>query len=58
MMVFAILITYIDPSTGGMLYQILAILFALFSGVIFFFSRQIKSAIAWFKRVIRGFWDQ
>jgi len=56
-MISVVLIGYIDPSTGGMLYQILAVLFALFSGIIFFFSRQIKSAVAWFKRMIRGFWE-
>jgi hypothetical protein len=37
---------YIDPNTGGMLFQILAIFLAFFSGILFFFSRQIKSTIA------------
>jgi hypothetical protein len=43
---------YIDPSTGGMLFQILAVFFAFFSGILFFFSRQIKSGFARLKRLI------
>ena len=45
-------LAYIDPSTGGMLFQILAMVFAVFSGLVFFFFRQIKSAFARFKRFI------
>ncbi|GAB4498880.1 MAG: hypothetical protein OHK0052_12930 [Anaerolineales bacterium] len=44
---------YIDPNTGGMLFQILAVLFATFSGVIFFFSRQIKTFFAKIGRTFR-----
>ena len=33
---------YIDPNTGGMLFQILAVLFGLFSGMLLFFSGRIK----------------
>jgi hypothetical protein len=33
---------YIDPNTGGMLFQILAALFALISGAILFFSGKIR----------------
>lgn len=43
---------YIDPNTGGMLFQILAVMLAAFSGILFFFSRQIKSGVA---RLRRGF---
>lgn len=43
---------YIDPGTGGMLFQLLAVLFAVFSGLILFFSRQIKTAFARFKRFL------
>ena len=43
---------YIDPNTGGMLFQILAVLLGVFSGVLFFFSRQIK---AWFASIRRKF---
>jgi hypothetical protein len=44
---------YIDPSTGGMLFQLLAVLLAAFSGVLFFFSRQIKTGIARLRRLGR-----
>lgn len=47
-------LAYIDPSTGGMLFQILAAAFALFSGFIFFFSRQIKTFFARLRRKMRG----
>lgn len=33
---------YIDPSTGGQLFQILAIAFTAVSGVILIFSNRIK----------------
>ena len=41
---------YIDPSTGGMLFQILAVAFAALSGVILFFSGKIKMA---YRRLLR-----
>lgn len=41
---------YIDPNTGGFLFQALAGLFAVFSGVLFFFSRNIRQ---WFARLRR-----
>ena len=41
---------YIDPNTGGILFQVLAGLFAVISGVLFFFSRQIRERIARFRR--------
>ncbi len=44
---------YIDPNTGGMLFQVLAVIFAFFSGFLFFFSRQIKAAFSRFKRFLR-----
>jgi len=33
---------YIDPSSGGMLFQVLAIAFTAVSGVILLFSNRIK----------------
>ena len=45
---------YIDPNTGGMLFQILAVLFAAFSGILLFFSRQIKTTFARLMRRLRG----
>ena len=44
---------YIDPNTGGMLFQLLAVIFAVFSGFLFFFSRQIKTTIARIRRSFR-----
>lgn len=33
---------YIDPNTGGMLFQVLAVLFAVASGTILIFSSKIR----------------
>jgi hypothetical protein len=44
---------YIDPNTGGMLFQLLATLFALASGILLFFSAQIRMTIARFKRYLQ-----
>jgi hypothetical protein len=41
---------YIDPNTGGILFQALAGVFAVLSGVVFVFSRQIRERIAKFRR--------
>jgi hypothetical protein len=41
---------YIDPNTGGVLFQALAGLVAAVSGVLFFFSRQIREGIARLRR--------
>jgi hypothetical protein len=41
---------YIDPNTGGILFQALAGVVAAVSGVIFFFSRQIREGIARLRR--------
>jgi hypothetical protein len=44
---------YIDPNTGGMLFQALAGLLAVISGGLFFFSRQIRTGIARLRRRFR-----
>lgn len=44
---------YIDPSSGGMLFQILAIAFGLLSGAVLFFSGRIRMAFARFARYLR-----
>ena len=41
---------YIDPNSGGMLFQILAVAFTAMSGAFFFFSRQIKTFFAGLRR--------
>jgi hypothetical protein len=45
---------YIDPNTGGMLFQLLAVIFTFISGIILFFSSQIKMAFARLRRFFRG----
>lgn len=44
---------YIDPNTGGMLFQLLAVILASLTGILLFFSRQIQVTIARAKRVLR-----
>lgn len=44
---------YIDPNTGGILFQALAGLFAIGSGVLFFFSRNIREFFARLRRRTR-----
>ncbi|MBM3143472.1 MAG: hypothetical protein FJ010_00625 [Chloroflexi bacterium] len=44
---------YIDPSTGGMLFQILAVLFGVISGIVLLFSSKIKMGYRRFLRFIR-----
>jgi|GEM_PF-916500 len=44
------LAAYIDPNTGGMLFQILAVLFGVISGLFLFFSGRIKNAFYKFRR--------
>ena len=44
---------YIDPNTGGILFQALAGFLAVFSGVLLAFSRQIRQWLARMKRNAR-----
>ena len=41
---------YIDPNTGGILFQALAGLLAVISAGLFFFSQQIRQGIARLRR--------
>ena len=41
---------YIDPNSGGMLFQVLIVIFGLLSGMVLIFSSRIKWAIAKLKR--------
>ncbi len=41
---------YIDPNTGGQLFQMLAASLAVITGVIFTFSAQIRAQIAKLRR--------
>jgi len=44
---------YIDPNTGGILFQTLAVIFGVFSGVVLLFSSKIKMGIAKLRRTLR-----
>ena len=45
---------YIDPNTGGMIFQILAIAFAALSGFFLIFSSRIKSAFYKLRRRMKN----
>lgn len=49
-----VIVAYIDPNTGGMLFQILAVLFGVISGALLLFSGKIKEIYYRLKRRIRG----
>jgi hypothetical protein len=44
---------YIDPNTGGMLFQALVAAFAVLSGFFLLFSRQVRAALARARRYLR-----
>jgi len=44
---------YIDPNTGGMLFQVLAVIVVAGSSVLMFFSRSIREGIAKLRRRMR-----
>jgi hypothetical protein len=47
-------LAYIDPNTGGMLFQLLAVIFASLSAILLLFSRQIRMLVARLKRGVRS----
>ena len=44
---------YIDPNSGGMLFQVLLVTFGVISGTVLLFSSRIKMVFAKFMRSIR-----
>jgi hypothetical protein len=46
-------LAYIDPNTGGILFQALAVSFAVISGALLVFSRQIRNGFARARRRLR-----
>jgi hypothetical protein len=44
---------YIDPNSGGMLFQVLVVIFGVFSGAVLLFSSRIKMGIARLRRTLR-----
>ena len=49
-----VIFAYIDPNTGGMLFQILAVLFGVISGAFLLFSGKIKGYYYRIRRKMRG----
>jgi len=47
-------VAYIDPNTGGLLFQVLAAAFAVLSGAALIFSRQIRMGLARIRRSLRS----
>ena len=41
---------YIDPNTGGVIFQVLAAILAVFSGTLLIFSSKIRAGIAKLRR--------
>ncbi len=41
---------YIDPNTGGVLFQVLAVVLGVFSGAVLLFSGKIRAGLARFRR--------
>lgn len=48
-----IIAAYIDPNTGGMLFQVLAVLFGVISGALLLFSGKIKGFYYRLRRRVR-----
>ena len=46
-------LAYIDPNTGGQLFQLLVVIFTFFSAIFLFFSSYFKMAFARGKRFVR-----
>ncbi|MGD8455108.1 MAG: hypothetical protein PVF83_01900 [Anaerolineales bacterium] len=44
---------YIDPSSGGLIFQILAVAFGVISGAVLLFAGRIRMGIAKLRRSIR-----
>jgi len=44
---------YIDPNSGGMLFQVLLVILGAFTGAVFLFYGRIKMGIARLRRVLR-----
>ena len=44
---------YIDPNSGGLIFQALIVIFGVFSASILLFSSKIKMGVARFRRAIR-----
>ncbi len=45
---------YIDPNSGGLIFQVLVLLFGVISGAILIFSSKIKMGLSKLKRAMRS----
>jgi hypothetical protein len=54
MPLFSLPAAYIDPNTGGIIFQVLILLFGVASGVLLFFSGRIKKAYFKIRRKMGG----
>ena len=44
---------YIDPNSGGLIFQLLIVIFGVFSASVLLFSSKIKMGVAKLRRAIR-----
>ena len=44
---------YIDPNSGGLIFQVLVVMFGVISGAVLLFSSKIKMGISKLQRTIR-----
>lgn len=44
---------YIDPNSGGLIFQILVVMFGVISGAVLLFSSKIKIGISKIQRTVR-----
>lgn len=51
-------LAYVDPNTGGMLFQLLAVLFATLSATLLFFSARLRMTFARIRRFLRSIWNR
>ena len=49
---------YVDPNTGGMLFQMLAVVFTFFTAILLFLSAHIRMSFARFMRFVRGWFNR
>jgi hypothetical protein len=52
--ILSVIPAYIDPNTGGMLFQILAVLFGVISGALLLFSGKIKGFYYRIRRQVKN----
>jgi hypothetical protein len=45
---------YVDPNTGGMLFQVLAVLFGALTGTLLFFSSKIRMLAGRLRRLLQS----